>query len=154
MLLRQKSKKTTRPFLSWLFVAFFEDGSVIEQTQADKSVTGNGSTFTDVLASPSKLTHFELRNNKQAVTVDLTTGNFVVNGTPVQIHDQHFNPEKHNLTLTYFRETRAERQVTGEIQEDGSVSREDVTLAHYVNRYFLGWEADDKKNTKVTLAVG
>lgn len=155
MLLKQKLKNsTTRPYLTWLFVAFFDDGHIIEQTQADKSITGAGSAFTDVLNHPAKLTHFELRNGKEAVTLDLTTGNFIVSGTPVQIHPQHFDPQKHNLTLTYFRETRAERKVTGEVQENGSVSREDIALSHYVNRYFVGWTADDKKQTSVSLAVG
>lgn len=147
-LLQKKQPKSTRPYLDWLFVAFFDDGSVIKQTQADVSVTGKGSAFTDVLVNPAKLTHFELRKDGQAVTLDLTTGNFVVNGTALQIHPQHFDPTKHNLTLTYFRETRAERTETAD------ENRELLSTRHYVNRYFIGWQADDKKQTNVTLAVG
>lgn len=154
LLKKPSTLKANRPYLDWLFVAFYDDGNVVVQNQDDASKTGKGSTFTDVLAYPAKLTHFELRNGKQAVTVDLATGNFIVNGTPLQIHNQHFDPSKYELELTYFRETKAELVVKGTVQEDGSVEREDTKGAPYVNRYFLGWQADDKKQTNVTLAVG
>lgn len=138
--------------LSWLFVADFEDGTSIVQDQDDKSLTrtdGTGSTFTDVLAHKSKLISFCLINKDtdSEVTVDLTSGIFVVNGTPIALHDQFFEPDKHDLRLIYFRETKAEQNIGG----DGSV----LSTAHYVNRYFIGWQTTVKgKNVKATLAVG
>lgn len=149
----------TKPHLSWLFVAYFKDGSHILQTQEDKSTTSkSGSAFTDVMSNFDDLVAFELRHEDgdKVVTVDLVTGNFVVNGVPVCAHNQYFEAEKYPLKLVYFRENRVEQHQTATIQPDMSVQTEDVgTPTHYVNRYFIGWETTIMgKNKQVTLAVG
>jgi hypothetical protein len=78
--------------------------------------------------------------------LDLVSGSFVVNGTPLSIHDQHFEPEQHVLQLVYFRETRVE------IERTKTSSK---AVRHYVNRYFIGWKTTVKGEEKqVTLAVG
>lgn len=132
--------------LRWLFIAHFADGSTIEQDQADRSTTrtdGSGSTFTDVLARQDDLVAFELVNDQQSVMVDLQTGAFIVNGTPLHIHDQYFEPQHHSLRLIYFRETRV----------DLDPDRNEST--HYTNRYFIGWQTTvNGKNKQATLAVG
>lgn len=149
--LRQKFPVNSEP-LRWLFVAHFDDGTIIEQDQEDKSQTrtdGTGSRFTDVLAKDG-LEAFELINcadPKQFVYVDLITGNFNVNGTPLSAHNQHFDPTRYKLELVYFREARAEQNVdqAGEI----------ISQRHFVNRYFIGWQTKvNNKVKQVTLAVG
>lgn len=136
--------------LRWLFVAKFKDGEKIVQTQEDQSATrtdGTGSTFTDVLAREDDLVSFSLFQGDDYVTVDLISGNFDVNGTPVCLHDQFFEPLHHKLRLIYFRETR----IDSETDKDQNV----VSMKHYVNRYFIGWQTTaNGKNVKVTLAVG
>lgn len=143
--------KTTSPFITWLFVAYFEDGTVIGQTQEDKCTTrtdGTGSAFSDVLAKDG-LIKFALErvNEPESVVVDLITGEFSVNGTPVIAHNQFFEPQKYDLELVYFRETRVDQKV----DSDGKR----VSLEHYVNRHFIGWKTQvNGKEKQVTLAVG
>jgi hypothetical protein len=131
-----------------MFVAYFDDLTTIEQDQIDRSITGNGSQFTDVLAKKG-LIGFELRHvdNIQTVFVDLKTGTFLVNGTPLAVHNQYFDPTKYELELVYFREMRAE-QVVG-------VDGEEVSSRHFTNRYFIGWKTTvNGKEKQVTIAVG
>lgn len=162
MIQQTTSQQVKREPLKWLFVAFFADGSSIIQDQEDKCLTrtdGTGSTFTDVLAKESQLSHFELQHvdGKQAITVDLRTGTFIVNGTPLQVHDQNFDAIAHELRLVYFRESRVDQQQKATVQTDMSIKYEDVGKPrHYVNRYFIGWQTTTVhgKNIQHTIAVG
>lgn len=137
----------TTPQLDWLFTAYFSEGNWLDQTQEDISQNGEGSAFTDVMARKDELVAFELINDDQSVHLNLKTGVFTVNGTPLVIHDQHFDPSKHKLRLIYFRETRAERDLNDK--------EEVVGQRHFVNRYFIGWQTTaNGKNKQYTLAVG
>jgi hypothetical protein len=141
---------TASESLQWLFTAYFQDGSEIAQTPEDRSVTNHGTAFTDVLRKEqdSPLIRFELVHvdGQQVAYVDLRNGYFVVNGTPIIIHDQFFEADKHDLRLIYFRETR----IVTNLDEDGK-----TVNSHFVNRYFFGWQTTvDGKNIKHTLAVG
>lgn len=137
--------------LKWTFTAEFEDGHFIDQ-EDDTCLTrvdGTGSRFSDVLAYPQRLTAFHLIQDEtgEAVSVDLVTGAFIVNGTPIHVHDQYFDPMDYELDLVYFRETRAE--------QDLNAMNERIAERHYINRYFIGWETMvNGKNVKQTLAVG
>lgn len=153
--------QTTREPLRWLFIAGFSDGSRIMQDQDDKSSMrsdGTGSTFSDVLAREKELVTFSLFHvdGNQAVIVDLTTGAFIVNRTPVNLHNQYFNPSRYKLRVVYFRETQVKQDVKATVQEDGSIKQEDIgDPRHFVNRYFIGWQTTvNGKNKQVTLAVG
>lgn len=133
----------------WLFVAHFKDDTFIEQPaddQSKKHVEGaehNPSSFSDVLEREADLIGFELKHTetKEHVYVDLVSGAFLINGTPFHAHDQNFEPLEHKLKLVYFRETRIEHDM------DGNISR------HFVNRYFVGWQAEGTKQ-KAIIAVG
>ena len=161
--LPQPPARTLEPF-TWLFVAFFADGTTVEQNAEDTSKTrtdGTGSSFTDVrerIEAGDKLTHFELRHidGDKVVTVDLTTGAFMANGIPMHLHNQFFEPDKYPLKLVYFRETRVDQEHKGTVQDDLSVKRELVgNPRHYVNRYFMGWETSvNGKSKQQTIAVG
>lgn len=151
--------RQTKPHLSWLFVAFFKDGSTITQTQDDKpKEQPEGSAFTDVAARMDDLVAFELRHEDgdKVATVDLKTGAFVVNGIPIHVHNQHFQPENYPLKLIYFRETRVDQKQLATVQDDMSITTEDVgTPDHYINRYFIGWETVvHGKSKQATIAVG
>lgn len=147
----QPNKTIIREPLRWLFLAEYADGSKIEQTQEDKCLTrtdGTGSAFTDVLAKGDPISFSLINgNDEEFVTVDLLTGAFIVNGTPLIAHEQNLDPSKHKLRLVYFRETRVDQNVS----EKGEV----IETFHYTNRYFIGWQATiNGKNKQVTLAVG
>lgn len=150
----------TTPQLDWLFVAFLKDGSVIEQGPDDKPrEQPEGSAFTDVMAHIDDVVAFELRrvdNPKRVVTVDLLTGNFVVNGEPICTHNQYFEAHKYPLKLVYFRETRVDQDQLATVQEDMSIKTENQGQPrHYVNRYFIGWETVvNGKSKQQTIAVG
>jgi hypothetical protein len=163
MLSLKKVRKLSgdNPTLSWLFAAFFEDGDVIIQRQEDEI---GHSKMIDVHAKARKspLVAFELRHTdgKQAVTVDLKTGAFIVNGTPLEAQSdfnfdkgKHFNPSKHNLELAYWREKCEQANVSAKVEDDMSVSTDVTQLPSYINRYFIGWtcKAEDKQ---AILAVG
>lgn len=141
----------SKPFLNWLFTAYFENGYKIEQDQDDKCLTrddNTGSTFTDVLANKSKLIRFTLTNDEfmQSISVDLISGNFAVNGVIVCVHNQYFEPERYPLELVYFRENRV---IANQTSDDTKIMR------HYINRYFIGWKTEVNGKTKqVTLAIG
>lgn len=142
--------------LRWLFVARFEDDVVVEQGADDKpKIQAGGSAFTDVcqtIEGGKKLLAFELNNAEfgAQVVVDLITGVFVVNGTPLIAHDQFFEPGDYELELVYFRETRVD-QIHDVV--DGKMVP--VSSRHYVNRYFVGWKTEVNGEEKlITLAVG
>lgn len=156
-------KVVEREPLQWLFIAFFKDGSTINQTPLDRSYRhdenkeANPSAFTDVLEREEDLVAFELHHidGDKIASVYLDTGLFAVNGVPLQLHEQNFEPENHALKLVYFRENRIDRVINGVVNEDMSVSQEDAGIRHYVNRYFIGWTTEvNGKEKQVTLAVG
>lgn len=151
---------TTTPKLEWLFVAFYKDGSVIEQDPDDQpKEQPEGSAFSDVMGHDGELVAFELRHidGDRRVTVDLITGNFVVNGCAVCAHNQYFEPRQYKLEIVYFRETRVQQDVQATVLADGTVDQKPTgDPRHFVNRYFIGWSAElkDGKKKQVTLAVG
>lgn len=145
-------QETNPGLYKWLFIAEFEDGTVIKQDQEDKSKTKKkGSIFTDVLAyeKTSKLVFFTLEQveTHEMAYVDLGTGAFSINGTPFNAHEQNFDATSADLRLIYFRETRVERVV--------NAKNEQVDGRHYINRYFIGWQTTvHNKNHQATIAVG
>jgi hypothetical protein len=156
-LLKRKPKAISQ--LRWLFVAFFEDGDAIVQRHEDEI---GHSRMIDVKAKEkvSPLIAFELRHvdGDKAVTVDLKTGAFVVNGIPLEAQTdfsfergKHFNPSHNKLELAYWREKVEQTNVTGTVEEDMSISTDTTELPSYINRYFIGWTCGDKQ---AIIAVG
>lgn len=124
--------------LAYLFRAEFFDGSVIEQTQEDRSMLVEGkSQFYDVLQRESDLARFSLVNSEGgAVSVDLTTGTFTFLGESLPYHDPsagELDEVLHSrglvpFRLIYFRRVYQTRTVGPE----GVV---DSTTTHF----FIGW---------------
>ncbi len=140
----------------WLFIAHYADGHTIYQTPDD--VLPDHAEFRDAVNYPSEMVSFELANvdGKQIVTVDLTTGAFIVNSTPLHAHDQFFEPSMHKLNLVYFREKREIATASMSTDAEGQAHIGNIVPTRsYVNRYFIGWQTTvNGKNKQVTLAVG
>ena len=131
-------------YLTWLFTAYFSDGSKIVQTQEDESVTGEGSAFTDVLARQDELEAFVLRDEHgNEVGVDLRDGHFEMNGNMFLIgqDDQHMTADT-RLRLIYHRRHR----------HGFNIGMEE--MSHEVT-YFIGWQfTAGGKNYQQTIGVG
>lgn len=134
------------PF-NWHFIATFKDGSKFFQDPLDYQP--DRSSFKTVLERIDDVVCFELKHidGKQEVLVDLISGNFMVNDTPLAIHNQKFEPQNYKLELVYFREKReqiTQNVKTGELTDPKS----------FVNRYFIGWKTTvNGEEKQVTLAV-
>lgn len=154
MPLQPTDKSIVREPFSWLFRAQFADNKTIEQDPDDICITrsdGSGSAFTDVLeySKSAPLTSFGLQHvsNEEYVWVDMKTGIFVVNDTPIALHNQNFEPQNYKLEIVYFREQRVEQTIGARAQV--------LSTRHFTNRYFIGWRTMvNGKNKQVTLAVG
>ena len=145
----------------WLFIATFDDGSVIEQTPEDKSVLepATRSAWYDVmqrLEAGHKLKQLDLChvNGKEIVTVDMHTGAIIINGTPFNAHhEQQFDPATAELQPILFHETKRRQTITGTVQDDLSVKSEISSTEGFINRYFIGWQEVGGSN-KALIAVG
>lgn len=141
-------KTQPEPF-QYRFVAVYRDGTSYEQTADDVSVSDpTKSAYFDV--KQDKIVNFYLIKEDDSVVagVDLQTGLFSINGHDFWAAPSGFvkvNP----LRLVYFRETRVEVTMDGNI--DGKV----LGTKHYVSRYFIGWETEDRfrKTVQQTIAV-
>lgn len=143
-ILPKSSVQLTGPFLAYLFVAEFKDGTTLAQTPEDKSeLREDKSAFYDVLQRENDLARFHLSDGNNWYTVDLRDGVFEINGLPFYAHSQ-FTEIEPPLHLIYFRETH---RLYGTVP--------DGVPAHYVNRYFIGWWFKDEAGNKVeqTIAI-
>lgn len=125
--------------LKYLFLAEFEDGSFIQQDQADVSkLDPSKNQLHDVLSHPSKLVRFTLGSNFGSLSLNLLTGQFVVNESSFTVHD----PSKREPTerkLIYFKR-HTHSTCNGE-------QTHDIV-------YHLGWQATiDGEKTQHTVAV-
>lgn len=151
------------PKLEWLFVAFFADGTIIEQRQ-EHEVEGSRMIAVTAKQKDSKLVAFELRHvdGDKTVTVDLITGTFIVNGIPLEAQSdfnfdnpKHFDPKQHDLSLAYWRSKRHNMVGTGTVQDDLSISVDYNAAGVYFDRYFIGWHTTvDGQRKQAILAVG
>ena len=115
--------------LSFKFHAYFQDGTEIIQTDADKSSIKEGkSAFFDVLEKlkDTGLNFFSLSGEKGIYTIDFINQKFIVGVSSFSMlgQDEVINSPK----LIYFREV---------LQHN---TMKDGTQPPYVARYFLGFE--------------
>jgi hypothetical protein len=131
--------------LAYLFTATFKDGSVIQQTQEDKSQTGEGkSAFYDVDQRISEVSTFSIESPSVKATVDLNTGLFTMNGVGFypsnpSVIDNFRDVKEHRLI--YFRRHRRDLENGVEVNHD--------------IEYHIGWQTtlDDGKNYKQTISL-
>lgn len=128
--------------LTFTFRAFFDDGTEIIQSDADKSSTHEDkSAFFDVQEKQktNKLLLFALEGKPGIFIVDLNKGVFVVN-------DFEFSPLEQDevltdLQLVYFRETLQHMTI-----QDGS-------QPPYIARYFLGFKGKNENGKVVKKLI-
>lgn len=133
--------------LKYFWTAVYNDGTKYVQPKDDKSTKHEYDAETDFQPSAfrdieqDKLKAFFLEGNGHSYGVDLETGLFSVDGVEFMVHKQDFL-NKDDLRLIHFRETRKD-YIDGVAQEP------------YVNRYFIGWQANDSsgENHQYTIAV-
>lgn len=137
--------------LKYLWIAYFQDGSIIEQPENDTYSKpwpdeNKPSAFRDVVdkEKESKLIMFILRNVETGdqVGVDLETGVFAINGVPFEAQTQNLEVIGKELQIVFFREVRREQRV--------GLNLEPTEEKAYVNRYFIGWQI---KGEDVTQTV-
>lgn len=96
--------------LKYLFIAFFADGSRLEQTPEDKPMwamreDGSGSAFTDVLHPKSPLVEFVLAGDNREYGINLKTLNFTVaageHTSQFRLHSERDHLS--NAKIHYFR---------------------------------------------------
>lgn len=155
-----------KAFLKYLFTATFADGHVIKQTQEDASelvppipdengILQGKNRMYDVTEyeKTSPLVTFTLQEaglmgivaNK--VELDLTTGDFTINGLRIGIAEQLFMT-KEPLKIIYFKEGQIQTVIS---QKTG----ETIEERHFINRFFLGWQTTvNGKNVQETICVG
>lgn len=141
--------------LKYLFTAYFEDGTLIDQGDDKSLLDEKRSRFFDVLEyeKTSKLVRFSLISAEvgegiltDEYSVDLTTGVFSVNGVEFEACDQNFIPTE-PLRIVYFRETRVEKNV---MTTTGKV----ISERFYVNKYYIGWQTTyNGTNYQRTIAI-
>ena len=124
--------------MKYLFVALFNDGSTIEQTQEDKSQHTEGkNAFYDVLQRLNDLRAFALYNQEtqDEYLVDLQDGRFEINGASFILHEEPVS----NLRLVYFKRNRIS-MMTGE---------------HYDPLFFIGFQGNNAlgQNVQRTITV-
>ena len=122
--------------LKYLFVAYFDDGSIFEQTQDDISLTNpEKSRSYDVLNCGKKVVKFSLTDGQHNWSIDLLDGHFEVDG--MVFHATNTPLPSRFLQLVFFRSHQVTQDVTYN-KEGEEVSRKDT--GHKVT-YFTGWQA-------------
>lgn len=134
---------------TYRFKAVYEDGSVLEQNESDKSEIQEGkSRFFDVLEKEkqTKLLTFEIASDKNTVRVSLVDGHFELNGVKFLQHRPDLNPYT-DFRLIYYRTVRRVVEMGGN------------HLDAQVLGYTIGWQVTEKdadgkeKNVQKTLTI-
>lgn len=124
--------------MKYLFHALFRDGTTVEQTQEDKSVTKEGkNAFFDVLQRLDDVRAFALYNQEtqDEYLIDLEDCHFEVNNVPLRLHNDHIiNPR-----LIFFKRNTISA-TTGEV---------------FPVQHIFGFQANDVagKNVQFTMTV-
>ena len=130
--------------LDYLWTAYFEDDSVVEQSfddrysKHDDTKEWNPSAFRDVLdktESGITVDFFVLQGEDRVHTLDLVHGKFTIDGTELELENDCTSPRK----LIYYR-TIEKDYVDGEEQDERIVG------------YSFGYEYKDEKG-RVKKAV-
>lgn len=142
--------------LKYLWTAYFEDGTSIEEpaddhySKHDPEAEANPSAFRDLLdkEEESKLVMFVLNEvgGDTSVGVDLETGQFAINGVAFDAHSQQLDLSDKQLKIVFHREVQEHTSMNPVTwEEQGKVS--------HITRYFIGWQIVGE-DTVQTVAVG
>ena len=148
---------TVQKPLKYLWSGHFADGTVIQQPHDDRyskhddNAEQNPTAFRDLqdYMDKSPLVLFCVSDDVSEYWVDLVNGRFIVGGNMFSIEgqDEIITDRK----LTFWREVRKERHISGKVKENGEVETEVTDDAPYVAAYFFGYigKSKGKKVEKV-----
>jgi len=125
--------------MKYLFKAILKDGSLIEQTQEDKSShTENRNCFYDVLQKMDEVIGFGMENteNNDQYWVNLQNGEFIINNAPFFFHEG----ELRNIRLIYFKRNYIHRNL---------VTQEETRQYSY----HFGYQALNEKGENVQKVI-
>lgn len=131
--------------MKYLFRAYFADGTVIAQTDEDRSLLAEGrSAYTDVVllqAAGKELTLFALcLDGEPVAAVHLDDGHFELGGNEFWIGDNQSGARE----LVYYRQVKRNREMdidSATLEELGEWREWTET------RFVIGWEADGVQHT-------
>jgi len=109
--------------LKYRFTALYTDGSTLEQNEGDVSSTDpDRSAFYDI--DHSRLQAFAVQGGGHVYGVDLTNGQFGIDGVPFRMHEGPLS----DIRLIFFR------------RHTHTINAQHKELAHQIV-YRLGWQA-------------
>jgi len=135
--------------LKYLFIAEYTDGSFHHQSPEDKSrlEPDTRSEFYDVLQSGKEIKRFSLTDGTHTVCVDLTDGQFEVNGFPLHLESEQLPTIPDTYTLIFYRQHTHSFNTKHEDNENPEEISHDV-------EYFIGWQTTIKgKNYQQKIGV-
>lgn len=140
--------------LKYLFVAVFEDGTIIRQTPDDRSSIDpeKRSQFYDVLQANKRIVKFSLVGEGNKIGVDLITGIFNINGIDVLLESDKLPTIPEQFDLIFYRQRTEHFNITYDkpSQKVLSVAQNNDNFCEY----FIGWKCTiNGKEYKQKLAV-
>jgi hypothetical protein len=129
----------------YLFTATFQDGSVVKQTQEDRSASAEGkNAFYDVLQRIGEIESFSIEGENIKASVDLNTGRFTLNNIMFQATDPSVISKLEDVThfrLVYFKRHRH------------NFGNDNQELSHDIEHH-IGWQTTiDGKNYQQTISL-
>jgi len=119
--------------LKYLFSAYFRDGTVLHQTEEDKSINNpDRNAYSDVLERLDEVIAFTLSAGGHVWGVNLQDGWFNVDGVRFRMHEDL--PAPRDFRLVYFLRQRHFPPVADE-ETGENLAAPDVTI------YRFGWTA-------------
>jgi hypothetical protein len=141
----------------YLFVAEFTDGSVIKQTQDDRSKTGGSNCYSDVLKAVEegkKIKRFSIVGKGHTLSVDLETGLFTLNGVTVILESDRLPAQPSEFKLEWWHRVSQHANATYKADDKGLFNLSKVEPLKPTIEYIIGWKCvvKDKEYTQ-TLVV-
>lgn len=131
--------------LKYLFKVEFQDGTTFTQSKEDVSeLDPKRSAFYDILQSDKKIKKFTLRRFLERYSVDLTTGEFEINGTKIIVESDLPFVENNlpKLELVFYRQHKQAMDVTFALGSRKILSSKPQTDKV---TYFIGFKTTVKK---------
>ena len=128
------------PILEYLFIAQFNDGSIIEQNPQDLStIDPTRNCYYDVLQEVVKgkvIRKFSLSGRDNIISVDLKTGLFLVNGITFLLESEKLPQVPEKFNLIWYHQVSQSQNITFDEASGEVSSRENLPERR---EYFIGW---------------
>lgn len=140
--------------MKWKFIAEFEDGSFIEQTEKDESTKDkNRNCFYDVLNHSLKLVRFTFCYEDIEYGVNLETLNFNINGREFRLHTDIDLPI-YDVKIHQFRVSTIKQKSHLVVGEDLQWSETGVeNFPPEYSHMQLGWAGKDRSGKEIVKFI-